>query len=137
MRRHVPSGLIEQKDGVSAWRDDLGDLCQMQVHRFGIAGRQYQGSTLAIFWADRTEDIGGGGALIARSAWAGAAFRPAASDLVLLSYTRLVREPDFNLIAIDRLLTRNFVQARGEVFLKSSIAPAAWAWWRGRAESLR
>jgi hypothetical protein len=136
-RRQVPSGLIDQEYGVGAGRDDLGDLRQMQVHRFGIAGRQYQGSALAVFWADRTEDVGGGGALVAGSAWAGATFRPAAGNLVLLTYASLVCEPDFYRVAVERLLARDFVQARGKTFLKSSIAPAACAWWRGRAESLR
>ena len=124
-RRHVPSSLIDQEHGVGAGRDDLGDLCQMQVHRFGIAGRQYQGGALAIFWADRTEDVGGGGALVAGSAWPGATFRPAAGNFVLLTYASLVRKPYFYLVDVDGFLARDFVQTRGKTFLKSSIAPSA------------
>lgn len=122
---------------MGAGRDNFGDLRQMQIHCFGVAGRKNQGSTFAILWADRAEDVGGGGALIARSAWASAALGPAAGDLVLLTYASLVREPDFYLVTFERLLARDFIQARGEVFLKSSTAPAACAWWRGRADSLR
>ena len=53
--------------------------------------------------------------------------RPAAGDLVLLADTSLICEPDFYRVDADRLLTRGCVQARGEAFLKSSIAPAACA----------
>ena len=78
----------------------------MQVHRLGVAGRQDQGCALALLWADRAEDVGGSGALVAGRAWTGAALRPAAGDLVLLADTSLVGEPDFYRVDADRLLTR-------------------------------
>lgn len=133
----MPACLIDQEHSVCAGRNGQGDLDEMQVHRFGIAGGQDQGCTLALLRADRAEDVGGGGALIARRAGARAALGPPAGDLVLLADTGLVLEPDFYLIAIDRLRTRDCIQARGKTFLKSSITPSACAWWRGRAESLR
>ena len=136
-RREVPSGLIDQEDGVGAGRDDLGDRREVQVHRLAIAGRQDQSGTLAIFGTDGAEDVGGGGALITGSAWACATLCPPAGDLVLLANTSLVLEPDFYLVAADGFLARDCLQARGEVFLKVSIAPSACAWWRGRADSLR
>ncbi len=52
-------------------RDDLGDLREVQVHRLSVAGRQDQGCTLALFRTDRTEDVGGSGALVPRRAGAG------------------------------------------------------------------
>jgi hypothetical protein len=127
VRRQVPAGLIDQEHGVGAGRDDLGDLGEMQVHRLGIAGRQDQGRALALFRADGAEDVCRGGALIAGSAWAGAALRPAAGDLVLLADPSLVLEPNLYCLSIDRLSARDCLQAGGEVFLKSSIAPAACA----------
>ena len=90
-----------------------------------ITGRELQGRALAVFRADRAEDVGRCGALITGSTWAGAALGPAAGDLVLLADTSLVLEPDFYLVAVDRVLTRDCLQARGKVFLKSSIAPSA------------
>src|SRR5262249_36819169 len=39
---------------------------------FGITRRQDQGCALALLWAYRTEDVGGGGTLVTRGAWAGA-----------------------------------------------------------------
>lgn len=80
---------------MGAGRDDLGDLYKVQVHRLGITGRQDQGRTLAIFWADGAEDVGGCSALITRSAGTRAALCPSAGDLVLLAYASLVREPYF------------------------------------------
>src|SRR5262245_10190443 len=77
---------------------------------------------------DCTEDVGGSGPLVPRCTWTGAALGPAAGDLVLLADAGLVGEPDFYRVAVKRLLARNCLQARGEVFLKSSIAPSACAW---------
>ena len=126
-RRHVPASLIDQEDGVGTGRDHLGDLGEMQVHRLGIAGRQDQGRAFALLRADRAEDVGRGGALITGRAGTGATPGPAAGDLVLLADTSLVREPYFYLVAVDRLFARDCIQERGEVFLKSSITPSAWA----------
>ena len=135
--RHVPACLIDQEHGVGTRRDGLGDRGEMQVHCLGIADGQDQGRALALFRADGAEDVCRGGALITGSARAGAALRPPAGDLVLLADARLVLEPNLYCLDVDRLFARDFVQTRGEVFLKSSIAPSRWAWWRGRAESLR
>jgi hypothetical protein len=105
----------------------LGDLHEMQVHRLGIAGGQDQSCTLALFRADGTEDVGRGGSLITGRTGTRAALRPAAGNLVLLTNTRLVREPDFYLVAVERFLTGDCIQADGETFLKSSITPSACA----------
>ena len=126
-RRHVPAGLIDQQDGVGTGRDGLGDLGEMQVHRLGVAGRQDQGRALALLGADRAEDVGRGGALVTGRAGPGAALGPAAGDLVLLADTGLVLRTRSLSCRCRRLLARDCVQARGEVFLKASIAPSAWA----------
>jgi hypothetical protein len=47
--------------------------------------------------------------------------------LVLLADTSLVLEPNFYLADVDRFFARDFIQARWELFLKSSIAPSACA----------
>ena len=122
---------------MGAGLDGLGDLHEVQVHCLGVAGRQDQGRALALLGADRAEDVGGGGALIAGRTWACAALRPSAGDLVLLADASLVLKPNLYLVAVERFVTRDCIQAGGEPFLKSSITPSACAWWRGRAESLR
>jgi hypothetical protein len=135
--RGVPACLVNQEHGVRAGCHRLRDLGEMQVHRLGIAGGQDQGRALALLRADGTEDVGRSGALITGSARAGAALGPAPRDFVLLADPRLILEPNLYCLDSDRLVARDLFQARGEAFLKSSIAPAACAWWRGRAESLR
>ena len=54
----MPSGLIDEEDGVGSWCDRLGDFREVQVQRFGIAEGQDQSRALALFRADGTEDIG-------------------------------------------------------------------------------
>ena len=114
--RQVPASLIDQEDGMGSGRNRFGDLCKMQVHRLAVAGRQDQGRALALLGADRAEDIGGSGTLVARRTGAGAALRPAASDFVLLADAGLVGEPDFYCIAVDALLARDRLQTGGEAY---------------------
>jgi len=123
----MPAGLIDDQRSVSAGRDLGGDFGQMEVHRLGVAARHDERRALAVLGADRAEDIGRGGSLVLRGARARAAFGPAARDLVLLADTRLVGEPDLYGATIDAGFAPDLLQARGETFLKSSIAPAACA----------
>jgi hypothetical protein len=112
---------------VSAWCERLGDLREVQVHRLGVAGRQDQGRALALLGAYGAEDICRGGALVTWRAGTCTALGPPAGDLVLLADTRLVLEPDFYLVAVERVLARDGIQARGKAFLKSSMALSTWA----------
>jgi hypothetical protein len=114
----VPASLIDQENGVGTGRDDRGDLHEMQVHRFGIAGRQDQGRALALLWPDGAADVGRGGPLITGSARTGAALCPSAGDFVLLADTSLILEPDFYLIAVHGLFLGEFFQTRKKFFLK-------------------
>ena len=86
-----------------------------------------EGCALAVLGTDGAEDISRGGSLIFGSAWTRAALGPAPGDLVLLADARLVGEPDFYGAGLDALLAPDRFQARGKAFLKSSIAPVAWA----------
>lgn len=135
--RQVPAGLVDEDDSVCAWRHFASDLGEVKVHRLCVASWQNQSYGLALFRADGAEDVGRDSALVARCTGARAAFGPTPCDLVLLADTRLVLKPDLYPLWIDRVIARDLIQAGGEVFLKPSIAPAAWAWWRGRADSLR
>jgi hypothetical protein len=121
----MPPGLIDEQDRMGVWRDHLGDLRKMQVHRLGVAGRQDQGCALAFSRADGAEDVGRGGALIAGRARPRTTLGPPAGDLVLLADPRLVREPDLYGAAIACLAARDLLQAGAEAFLKPSITPAA------------
>jgi len=99
----------------------------VQVHARGIAERQDQGGTFALLRADGTEDVGRRVALILWRAGPGAAPRPAPGDAVLLAYPGLVLKPNLYGIEAEALVGRDARQRRGEVFLKCSMAPSAWA----------
>jgi len=125
--RQVPSRLVEDDNGMAAWCDFCGNLGQVQVHGFGVAGGQDEGSTLSLLRTDGTENIGRDGALIARCRGPRAPPGPAPGDLVLLADAGLIGEPDFYLVEAEALLAGDLLQTRGECFLKSSMAPSAWA----------
>jgi hypothetical protein len=123
----MPTGLIDEQRGVGAWRDLRGDFGQMQVHRLGVAAGHDERRALAVLRADRPEDVGRGGSLVFRGARPRAPFGPSPGDLVLLADAGLVGEPDLYAIGVDAGFAPDLLQARGETFLKSSIAPAACA----------
>ena len=122
--RQMPSRLVDEQHGMGAGRDSGRDLCQMQAHRLRVAVRQHEGRTFAFAWTDRAKDIGRGRALILRGRRPGSLSGPAARDLVLLPNSGFVSEPDLYRVGCNALRTGNFRQSRGELFLKSSIAPA-------------
>ena len=123
----MPSRLIDRKHGVRACRHLGGDFGQMQVHRRDTADGKNERGAFSLLGADGAEDIGRGGALIVWRAGPCAAPCPAPRGLVLLPDARFVGEPDLYRGRIDVLFARDFLQAGGELFLKSSIAPSAWA----------
>jgi hypothetical protein len=123
----MPARLIDEERSMGARRDLSGDLGQVVVHRLGVAPRHDERRAFAVSGTDRAEDIGRGGSLIFRRAGARSALGPTAGDLALLADPRLVGEPDFYCAGIDALFSPDLFQARGETFLKSSIAPSACA----------
>src|SRR5215204_6269607 len=123
--REVPSGPVDEEHGMGSRRHLGCDLGQVQVHGFGVAGRQDQSSSLALARADGAEDVGRGRALIVWCRGPRPPPGPPPRDLILLADARLVREPDLYPARSDALLPRDLVQARREAFLKSSTAPSA------------
>lgn len=92
--RKVPTGLVEQKRCMACGSNVSGNCGQVQVHRCGVAPGQDQSDSLALARADSAKDVGGGGPLVARRRWSGAASCPTTGDLVLLADPGLVTEPD-------------------------------------------
>lgn len=125
--RQMPTGLIEQKRGMSARCDLFCDFGKMQVHRLSVAGGQNERRALAVAWADGAKDIGRGRALIGQRRGPGAAPCPTAGDFVLLADARLVGKPDFYVAGVNAFLLCDGLQTGWETFLKSSIAPSACA----------
>ena len=125
--REVPSGLIHHQHGMASGRDLCGYFGQVEVHRLRIAPGQHQARGLPLGRADGTEDVGRCGALIVRRAGTRAAQRPPPRDLVLLSDSGLVAEPNFYLAGIETSRAGDRRDDRRKGFLKASTAPAACA----------
>jgi hypothetical protein len=120
-RRRMPTGLIENENGMRVRIDGGTDRRQMGVHRLGIAPGQDKTDAFALLRTDRPKDIGRLGALIAWCAWPCSAFGPAPRQLVLLADPRLVLKPDFDRYArMEARADRR--QLGGEVFLNASTA---------------
>ncbi len=122
----MPTGLIEDDDGVGVRFDGPRDLLQVEGHGFAIAARQHQARALALLGADGAKDVGRAGALIVRCAWPGAALGPSSGDLVLLPDAGFILEPELYVFA-PGLLGCDLCQLGGEVFLKAAMASASWA----------
>src|SRR3546814_16779895 len=75
---------------------DLRYLVQMQGHGFGIAEGQYQPRALAVFRADRAEDIGRFRPLLLWRRRPRTTSGPTPGDLALLADQRFVLEPYLN-----------------------------------------
>jgi hypothetical protein len=114
--RLMPTRLVEQDDRVSAGRDGLRNLAEVQAHRLGGAAGKDQTGALAFSRADRPEDVGGLGSQVAWCAGPCAPSGPAASDFVLLPDPGLVAKPELNELAACLLGDR--CQMGGELFLK-------------------
>ena len=54
----MPSGSVEQQDGVSATRDAARDFVEMLLHRLGVSIGQRQSRAFAVRRADGAEEIG-------------------------------------------------------------------------------
>jgi hypothetical protein len=81
--RQMPAGLIDQHHGMRFRRDLGGDFGEMEGHRLGVALGHDQADRLAFFRADRAEDVGRGGARVARRRRPRSALCRTSGDLVL------------------------------------------------------
>jgi hypothetical protein len=124
--RGVPTGLIEQHDGVRAGCHGLRYLLDVQGHGVRVAAGQDEAGRLGLGGADGAEDVGRLRALIARRRRSRAAPRPSAGDLVLLAHPGFVLEPDLYGLAAG-LARRDLRQERGEVFSNAVSASSSLA----------
>ena len=123
----MPSRLIEEKNGMCAWGDCNRDFLEMQSHGLAVAGGQDKPSAFPFGGADGAENIGRRRPLVVRRRRTRPTLGPAARDLVLLPDARLIGEPDLYAGRIEALVLCDLIQAGGETFLKSSIAPSVCA----------
>ena len=121
----MPAGLIKDQHGMTSGIDSDTDFLEMFCHGDAVAVGHDKPGALALFGADRAEDIGPFGALIFRRRRSAAAFRPSPRDLVFLAYPDFILPPDFEL-GSGWKATFDLCQIGGEVFLNASSACSFW-----------
>ena len=128
----MPSGAVEQQNGVGALGDMSGDFLEMELHGLGVGEGQRKRSPDAARGTNGAEQIGALVALIGGLARPRSSPGPLTHEAVLLADAGFVLEPD-----LDRRRRRQTIEMsaqRGrEVFLKASTIRSSWAGWRGRA----
>ena len=92
----VPSGPVEQQNGVGALGDVARDLVEMKLHHVGVGVRQRQRCSDAPGWTDRAEQIGVVVALVGGLPGPRSASGPLPNLAVLLADAGLILEPDFD-----------------------------------------
>jgi hypothetical protein len=122
----MPSGSVQDDDGVGAWGDPSADLGQMQGHGFGVDIGQHQAGADASGGADGAEQIGPAIAAVAGRGWTAAALGPDAAQRALLADPGLVLPPELDRLASGGMGDRIGDQS-GEVFLCAAWAAASWA----------
>jgi hypothetical protein len=86
----MPSGAIEQQDGVCAFSDIARDLVEVKLHHVGVGVGQRQSRSDTASWTDRAEQIGVVVALIGGLSGARSTPGPLPNLAVLLSNPGLV-----------------------------------------------
>ncbi len=128
----MPSGAVEQQDGVGALGDVARDFLEMELHGLGVGEGQRQRSADASGGTNGAKEIRAFIALIGGLARPRSSLGPLTHKAVLLADAGFILEPD-----LDRRRRRQAVemgaQRAREVFLKASTICSSWAGWRGRA----
>jgi len=122
----MPSGLIEQKHGMSAALNRSADLGKMILHGGRVAIWHDEPGAFALRRTDGAENVSPFGTLVVRRGRPASTPRPAAGDLVLLSDQGLVLEPDFYWRSRRELLL-DCRQLVGEIFLNASMTSGSCA----------
>jgi hypothetical protein len=113
-----------------------GHLVCRQAANITVVTQQNESCALAVFRADRAEDVGRFRPLIFRGRWPRPSSGPAPRDLVFLTDAGFVLEPYLYGRAFREGCSDLCQFGREAPFLKASMASSFWAWWRGRAVSL-
>jgi hypothetical protein len=92
----MPSGWIEQQNGVGALGDVARYLVEVKLHGECVSDGQCERRAFTARWTDRAEEIGVIVTLVGRLARSRPAFSPLADETVLLADAGLILEPDFD-----------------------------------------
>lgn len=118
--RHVPPGLIDDKNGMGVRRHFGADQLQVLRHRMGVGPRHDETGALTLGRADCAKNVSPFGPLVVRRARTGSALCPSSGEFVLLVDPRFILKPD-----LHRRPALFYADGRdqiGEVFLKASMA---------------
>ena len=132
LARGVPSGPVEDENGVGALGDVARDFVEVELHHVGVGVRQGEGGPDPAGGADRAEQIGVVVALVGRLPWPRSAPGPLPNLAVFLADARLVLKPDFDRRCLGQAFEMSLQRAR-KVFLNASTIRSSCAGWRGRA----
>ena len=128
----MPSGAVEQQNGVGAVGDVARDFVEMQLHHVGVGIGQRQRGPDAAGGADGAEQIGVVIALVGGLPWPRSAPGPLSNLAVFLADAGLVLKPDFDRRRLGQTVEMSLQRAR-EVFLNASTIRSSCAGWRGLA----
>lgn len=115
----MPTGTVQNNNGVLAWGNGLADFIKMKVHRCGVGIRQCQSHAFILLRTYGTEEVGTQVLLLAYDTWTSAFAGPDTSQRALLTDAVFVLEPDLDCFKLN-VLGEFFLYALPEVFLKAS-----------------
>src|ERR1700690_2147738 len=92
----MPSGAIEQQDGVGALSDIARDFVEVKLHHVGVCIGQRQSRSDTASRTDRAEQIGVVVALVGGLSGPRSTPGPLADQAVLLANSGFILEPDFD-----------------------------------------
>jgi len=117
----VPTGLVDDDDGMCSWNNGEGDFLEMERHGFSVAPGQHQCRANSSRWTDGAKDIGRTSALILGCRGTCSSLRPAPDNLVFLADAGFILPPDFY-GRIGWQSASDFRHTGWKVFLKASPA---------------
>jgi hypothetical protein len=119
LARDVPSGAVEDENGVGALGDAKRDFVEVELDHGSVGVRKHEGRPDAAGRADRAEQIGVVVAPVGRLPWPRSASGPLPDKAVLLADAGLVLKPDFGRRCLRQSVEMSLQRVR-EVFLKAS-----------------
>jgi len=128
----MPTGAVEQQNGVGSLGHVARDFLEMKLHCLGVGEGQREGGADASGGTNGAEEIGVVVTLIGRLTRPRSASGPLAHEAVLLADAGFVLNPDLDWRR-RRQAVEMSAQREREVFLKASTIRSSWAGWRGRA----
>jgi hypothetical protein len=128
----VPSGAIQQQNGMGTLGDVQGYLVDMQLHHVGVGMGQCESRADTAGGADGAEEIRVLVTLVGGLGGPRSTLRPLPDKAVLLADAGFILEPDLDRLALGYPLEMGRERAR-EVFLKAWMVSPSCIGCRGRA----